>query len=99
MMQGVYSRFDAGLQYVFDDKISLGLTMATVPAKNTDKNTLLSSLSTFLGVRWQGYRFGYSYDLNTSDLLNSGGIHELSISYDFNINIRELNRYKCVPFF
>jgi len=99
MMQGAYSRFDAGLQYVFDDKISLGVTVVTVPTKNTEESTLLSSLSTFVGVRWQGYRFGYSYDLNTSELLNSGGIHEFSISYDFNINIRELNRYKCVPFF
>ena len=99
MKQGANSRFDAGVQYVFDDKISLGLTAVTTPSKNTDKTTPLSSLSTFVGVQWQGYRFGYSYDLNTSELLNSGGIHEFSISYDFNINIRELNRYKCVPFF
>ena len=99
MKQGAYSRFDAGLQYVFDDQISLGLTMVTTPSKNTDKTTPLSSLSTFAGVQWKGYRFGYSYDLNTSELLNSGGIHEFSISYDFNINIRELDRYKCVPFF
>jgi hypothetical protein len=31
--------------------------------------------------------------------MNTGGIHEFSISYDFSVNIRELNRYKCIPFF
>jgi len=99
MKQGAYNRFDAGLQYVFDDSISMGLTMATTSAKNTDNSKPVNSFSTFTGVHWQGYRFGYSYDFNTSELINTGGIHEFSISYDFNVNIRELNRYKCVPFF
>ena len=99
MKQGPYNRFDAGLQYVFDDQISMGLTMASTSAKNTDNSKPVNSFSTFTGVHWQGYRFGYSYDFNTSELINTGGIHEFSISYDFNVNIRELNRYKCVPFF
>jgi type IX secretion system PorP/SprF family membrane protein len=97
MNQKTYGRLDLGLQYVFDDKFSLGMTMFTVPDKNI--NSLSSSLSTFLGLRAKGYRFGYSYDLNTSKLISSGGTHEFSISYDFEINIRALDRYKCVPFF
>lgn len=95
MNQNIHNRLDLGLQYVFDDKLSFGMTMINAP----NKDTSLSSFSTFLGIRWQGYRFGYSYDLNTSDLINSGGIHEFSISYDFDINIRALNRYNCIPSF
>ena len=71
--------------------------MFTVPDNST--NYLTSSLSTFIGLRAKGYRFGYSYDINTSQLISSGGVNEFSISYDFDINIRALNRYKCISFF
>ena len=97
MNQRTYGRLDLGLQYVFDDKFSLGMTMFTVPDKSI--NSLTSFLSTFIGLRAKGYRFGYSYDINTSKSISLGGVHEFSISYDFDINIRALNRYKCISFF
>lgn len=94
MSQGANNRLDAGFQYVFDDKITLGITMISTSSIYTQ-----NAFSAFTGVNWQGYRFGYSYEFNTSELINTGGIHEFSISYDFSLNIRELNRYKCIPFF
>ena len=99
MMQSKFNRLDIGAQYVFQDLLSFGITAATSPIKNEDNNSLLNSITSFAGFRWQGFRFGYSYEFSTSELLNSGGIHEFSLSYDFNINIRALNRYKCVSFF
>jgi type IX secretion system PorP/SprF family membrane protein len=99
MMQGNVNRFDVGFQYIFDDQFSLGITAATSPLKNDPNSSLVSSISTFAGIRWQGFRFGYSYDFNTTELINTGGIHEFSIAYDFSINIRALDRYKCVPYF
>jgi type IX secretion system PorP/SprF family membrane protein len=99
MMQGNVNRFDLGFQYIFDDQFSLGITAATSPLKNDNNSNILNSVSTFAGVRWQGFRFGYSYDFNTTELLNTGGIHEFSIAYDFSINIRLLDRYKCVNYF
>jgi len=99
MMQGKYNRLDLGAQYIIDDQFSLGILASTIPMKNTDETTLISSITTFAGIKWMGFRFGYSYDMNTTKLLNTGGIHEFSVSYDFNINIRKLDRYKCVPFF
>lgn len=100
MMQGNVNRFDVGFQYIFDDRFSFGITAATSPLKNENNNkSFLSSVSSFAGVRWQGFRFGYSYDFNTTELLNTGGIHEFSVAYDFSINIRALNRYKCVSYF
>jgi type IX secretion system PorP/SprF family membrane protein len=99
MMQGDVNRLDLGFQYIFDDQFSLGITAATSPLNNNSSSNILNSVSTFAGVRWQGFRFGYSYDFNTTELLNTGGIHEFSIAYDFSINIRLLDRYKCVNYF
>lgn len=99
MMQGNFNRLDVGMQYVFDDQIALGITGSSSPLNKAENSSLINSVTTFLGVRWQGFRYGYSYDFNTTNLMNTGGIHEFSISYDFNINIRKLDRYKCVPFF
>ena len=99
MIQGNVNRFDLGFQYIFDDQFSFGITAATTPLKNVDNSSLLSSISTFAGVRWEGFRFGYSYEINTAGLINTGGIHEFSIAYDFSVNIRSLDRYKCVSYF
>jgi type IX secretion system PorP/SprF family membrane protein len=99
MMQGNFNRLDIGVQYVFDDQISLGITGSSSTLNKAENSSLITSVTTFLGARWQGFRYGYSYDFNTTNLMNIGGIHEFSISYDFNINIRKLDRYKCVPFF
>lgn len=99
MMQGDFNRFDLGAQYVVNDQFSLGLLAFTTPFNDTDQNSFLSAISVFAGVRWNGFKFGYSYDINTNQLFNTGGIHEFSVTYDFNVDIRFLERYKCVPFF
>jgi type IX secretion system PorP/SprF family membrane protein len=99
MIQGPFNRLDVGAQYVIDDRFSMGVLASTSPIKNTDQSSLISSVTAFAGIRLNGLRFGYSYDVNTTQLLNTGGIHEFSISYDFIVNIRRLERYKCVPFF
>ncbi len=99
MMQGNVNRFDVGFQYIFEDQFSLGITAATSPIKTDVNSPLVNSVSTFAGIRWQGFRFGYSYDFNTTELINTGGIHEFSVAYDFSLDIRALNRYKCVSYF
>jgi type IX secretion system PorP/SprF family membrane protein len=99
MLQGEFNRLDLGVQYAVDNFFSIGILAATNPIQNTNQNMFISSISSFAGLRWNGFRFGYSYDINTSKLINTGGIHEFSVSYDFNVNIRRLERYKCVPFF
>ncbi|MFT4900536.1 MAG: type IX secretion system PorP/SprF family membrane protein [Flavobacteriales bacterium] len=99
MMQGRFNRLDVGAQYVFENQFSLGITAGLTPIKNEFTSSLLSSVSTFVGYRWQGFRYGYSYDFSTTNFTNTGGIHEFSVSYDFDINIRALNRYKCISSF
>lgn len=99
MMQGKFNRLDLGTQYIIDNQFSLGILASTIPFKNAEETSIISSISTFASVKWMGFRFGYSYDMNTTKLFNTGGIHEFSVAYDFNINLRKLDRYKCVPFF
>ena len=99
MKQGSFNRLDVGTQYVYGNQFSVGITAGLTPIKNEFTSSLMSSVSTFAGFRWEGFRFGYSYDFNTTNLLNTGGIHEFSISYDLDINIRALSRYKCVSTF
>jgi len=88
MMQGVSSRLDLGIQYIFDDTFSFGINAGTNPVNKSDKRQLFSSINSFVGVKWKSFRFGYSYDFNTSRFINIGGSHEFSIGYDFNIDIR-----------
>ncbi len=99
IMQANVNRFDLGFQYIFDNQFSFGITTASVPIKNQNTSFGISSISMFSGIKWQGFRFGYSYDFNTTNLFFTGGTHEFSIAYDFDINIRALNRYKCVSYF
>lgn len=99
MLQGGFNRLDLGTQYVIDDQFSMGILASTSPIKNSNQSSMISSVNAFSGIRWNGFRFGYSYEINTTKLLNTGGIHEFSVSYDFIVNIRKLDRYKCIPFF
>lgn len=99
MIQGAYNKLDIGGQYIFDDRISIGVTAGTTPIKTTENNSLIASVNTFIGVKWQGFRFGYSYDFNTTDILNANGTSEFSISYDFSLSQRTLDRFKCVSYF
>lgn len=88
MQQGIYSRVDLGAKYEMD-RFSFAFLAATNPNKVDPKSHLLTSINAFVGMDWEGFRFGYSYDFNMSDIGPTGGVYELSISYDF------LNNYKC----
>lgn len=99
MMQGDFNLLDFGMQYVVDNRFSIGILASTSPNSVPDESSIISSVRTFAGIRWNGFRFGYSYDINTTKLLDTGGIHEFSIAYDFDVNIRFLQRYRCVSYF
>lgn len=99
MKQGRYSRVDIGSQYVYDNKFSIGVVLASNPFKNDLNSQILTSINVFAGFKWEGFRYGYSYDANTSNIGQTGGVHEFSIAYDFSVNIREINRFKCVRSF
>ena len=82
MMQGAYNRFDLGAKYEMD-RFSFGLLAATNPIKTDPNSHFLTSINAFVGMDWEGFRFGYSYDFNVTEIGRTGGVYELSISYDF----------------
>ncbi len=82
MIQGAYNRFDLGAKYEMD-RFAFGLLAATNPIKTDPNSHFLTSINAFVGMDWEGFRFGYSYDFNVTEIGRTGGVYELSVSYDF----------------
>ena len=82
MQQGNYNRVDLGAKYQMDD-FSFALLAASNPNKVDPNSHFLTSINAFMGLDWEGFRFGYSYDFNMTGIGTTGGVFELSIIYDF----------------
>lgn len=85
MQQGRYNRLDVGTSILFE-KMFFGATAVTNPAKNGNNNHLLTSLNLFTGLQYDHLRLGLSYDLNTTKIGKTGGVYELSLTYQFNLD-------------
>ena len=84
MQQGRYNRFDLGASILFE-KIFFGATAVTNPSKNGVNGNLLTSVNLFTGLQYENLRLGLSYDLNTTKIGKTGGIYELSLTYQFDL--------------
>lgn len=80
MQQGEYNRLDIGSLFIIN-KLLLGITAATNPTKNNLNSHLLTSINGFLGLEYTDFRFGISYDFNTSKIGRTNGVYEFSITY------------------
>lgn len=80
MQQGEYNRLDLAATMKLN-KLFLGAMAVTNPAKNNDNSHLLTSINALIGLEFEKLRFGFSYDINTSDIGRTDGIYELSITY------------------
>jgi len=80
MQQGQYNRLDIGSIFQLNQFI-VGITAATNPARNDLNSHLLTSINTFIGLEYTQYRFGLSYDINTSKIGNTLGVYEFSLTY------------------
>ena len=80
MQQGEYNRLDIGSIFQVDQFL-LGLTAATNPAKNDSNSHLLTSINAFMGLEYQTFRFGLSYDINTTKIGRTNGVYEFSVTY------------------
>lgn len=101
--QGKFDQLDAGMYLTFDP-ILFGMWYRGVPIKTLKGTPNNEALITMVGVKAGNTTFGYSFDLTLSDLgVDSGGAHELSITYNFTLTplkpAREVRELKCpVPF-
>ena len=80
MQQGEYNRLDIGSLFMVNQFL-IGITVATNPAMNDDNSHLLTSINGFLGLEYDEFRFGLSYDANTSKIGRTNGVYELSVTY------------------
>ena len=80
MHQGEYNRLDLGATARLE-KLMLGATAVTNPAKNSANSHFLTSINAFIGVEFEQLRFGFSYDINTTNIGRTDGVYELSITY------------------
>lgn len=87
MQQGRYNRLDIGASILFE-KMFFGATAVTNPAKNGINSQLLTSVNLFTGLQYDRLRLGIAYDLNTTKIGKTGGIYELSLTYQFSLDVK-----------
>ncbi|MFV8376649.1 PorP/SprF family type IX secretion system membrane protein [Flavobacterium sp. LB1P71] len=87
MHQGEYSRFDLGTGLVFK-KFFFGVSAATNPGKKAENSHFLTSVNAFGGLQYEHFKFGYSHDFSTSKIGKTGGIYELSVTYQFDLEVK-----------
>lgn len=80
MQQGEYNRLDVGSLFMVNQFL-IGVTAATNPAGNDDNSHLLTSVNAFFGLEYEQFRFGLSYDINTTGIGRTDGVYELSVTY------------------
>ena len=80
MQQGQYNRLDIGSLFQVNQFL-IGVTAATNPVRNYSNSHLLTSINAFIGLEYTEFRFGLSYDMNTSEIGNTRGVYEFSLTY------------------
>ncbi len=82
--QAGFNQFDLG-SYDGNPPIRLGLWLKGIPVFKETAG--LNAVILLLEYSFQNFIFNYSYDISTSRLLiSTGGVHEVSLSYQFEIN-------------
>lgn len=84
MRQSQYNRLDFGTQVIIGPAY-FGVVAATNPGRKSNESHLITSLNLLAGLQYEHFRFGYSYDINTSGIGRTGGVHELGLTYQFDL--------------
>ena len=88
MEQGGYNRLDIGTSIIFSQLV-IGATAALNPIKKTDQSHTLTSINLFSGLQYEKFKIGFSYDINTSKIGRTGGVFELGLVYQFDVEARK----------
>jgi type IX secretion system PorP/SprF family membrane protein len=88
MDQGGYNRLDIGTSIIFSQLV-IGATAALNPIKKTDQSHTLTSINLFSGLQYEKFKIGFSYDINTSKIGRTGGVFELGLVYQFDVEARK----------
>lgn len=82
-MQGDFKQFDLGM-YVTYEPVVFGASYRGIPFNAVEGFMNNESVIGLIGITTNGLNIGYSFDMPISRLgFRTGGVHELSISYQF----------------
>ena len=96
MKQAEYNRLDFGAQYT-QDWFTFALLAATNPSRSNLNSHFLTSMNAVVGVAWEDFKFGYSYDFNLSRLVvSSSGAHEISFTIDLPEKKQHASKFRVV---
>jgi len=85
--QGTFDQMDLGA-YLTLSPLVIGAWYRGIPLKNNSSASTRESIVALLGYRQDNFSIGYSYDMTISNLgLPSGGAHEISIAYLFDLDM------------
>ncbi len=93
MRQAEYNRFDVGgiMDYGL---FSIGVLSAVNLERKASNAHLLTSVNPVFSVTFGELTFGYSYDINTSGIGRTGGVHELSLVWQSSRDCSKCDNYK-----
>ncbi|WMJ72173.1 type IX secretion system membrane protein PorP/SprF [Cytophagaceae bacterium ABcell3] len=83
--QGNFRQLDLGMYWNYEP-IIVGAWYRGIPVFSSEEGyPFRDAVAILVGTKFNGFYFGYSYDFTVSrmEVYNSGGAHELSISYVF----------------
>ncbi len=87
MNQGEFNRLDLGSSIMFRT-LFLGVSTAMNPLAKAQDSHLVSSINFYGGLQFEHLKFGISHDFTTSKLGKTGGIYELSLTYQFDLGVK-----------
>jgi len=93
MRQSQYNRLDIGAVMDFT-MFSLGIIAATNPERRSPNSHFLTSINPVLSMKLGEFTFGYSYDLNTSRIGRTQGVHELTLTWQSSRRCDKCDNYK-----
>ncbi|MEL6534803.1 MAG: PorP/SprF family type IX secretion system membrane protein [Bacteroidota bacterium] len=82
-LQGAFQQLESGL-YATLEPLVVGLWYRGIPIPNAEGNFNNDGLVALVGMTYNGFNLGYSFDYTLSNVgIRSGGAHEVSVTYDF----------------
>lgn len=93
MRQSQFNRLDIGTSLEMNT-YSFGIIAATNPEGRSTKSHIVTSLNPFITMRAGEFKFGYSYDINTSRFGQNQGVHELTLTWQSKYTCRDCDNYR-----
>lgn len=96
--QGNFNQLDIG-GYAILEPMMFGITYRGIPFQSYEGFVNNESLIFMLGTHFYGFSFAYSFDIVLSQLTlaNSGGAHEISLMYEWDIPYPKSKKQRPLP--